>query len=265
MDNGREPDRNELGPLEFFVFAELRKPQSCGRARGAILCSLAGQLSIASASGCARTARRVSSSVPSRPSDAKPKDWRVHMDSFTLLADPSEPKRLRTDDRHFEVRVRVYDESGPEAGTYLQLQTSMDGFGFFHVLVDSDGGVYAMTRGETDEEARVRLLEHLDHEQRFRFQARGYDLLAEESNGQRVSVLRSDDGRLAVRAKAYLPGDDEEESFVRLRASVRDFGDIHMVVSDWGRIVATVSGRSDSDADNRLRGELRRKGIELDN
>lgn len=51
---------------------------------------------------------------------------------------------------------------------------------------------------------------------------------------------------------------------LRLRLPLKDFGAIQIVVSNWRRVLALISGKTDSDAYGRIRGELARKGIELE-
>jgi hypothetical protein len=189
------------------------------------------------------------------------------MDALTLLADQSTPQPrtdlLRTDDGRFSVLVRVYDEPEP-MGTFLQLRPHLEGFGSFHLFIDSDGGLYATATGDDDEQASERLHGRLKDELKYELTTPGYDLQATSSNGKRGAVLQSADGGLALRAKAYLPGDDDEEVLLRLRLSVKEFGAIQIVVSNWGRVLALISGKTDGDAYGRIRGELARKGIELE-
>jgi hypothetical protein len=51
---------------------------------------------------------------------------------------------------------------------------------------------------------------------------------------------------------------------MRLRLFVEGYGSIQLVISNWGGVLALTSGRTDTDAYTRIRGELARKGIELE-
>jgi hypothetical protein len=189
------------------------------------------------------------------------------MDSMTLLAEHSNShvrvRSLRTDDNRFSLLVRVHDE--PDETTYLHLRPFFHDLGFFHVFIDTDGGLYATAIAKTDTEATEKLHQRLKDENGIELTTEGYHLLAEHSNGKRRSVLHADDERLSARAKAYIPEDDEqEETLIRLRVFVDGYGSIQLVVSNWGRVLAVTSGRTDADAYTRIRGELARKGIELE-
>jgi hypothetical protein len=186
------------------------------------------------------------------------------MDSLTLLAVPTNSnvraRSLRTDDERFALAVQAHEE---QDATYLHLRAYLHDLGNFHLFIDGDGGLYATAIDASDQLAGERLRKRVEEEIGLEFTHPGSYLLAEHPDGKRRSVLQSG-GYLSVRAKAYVPEDDEEESLLRLRVFVNGYGHIQLVISSYGRVLALMSGRTDTDVYNRVRGELARKGIELE-
>jgi hypothetical protein len=177
-----------------------------------------------------------------------------------LLADGG---LLRTADGRFTVLARVHEEGEP-LGTFLEVGAYLRGFGHFHLLLDTDGGLYATALAEQEVEATGRLRRRLREENKIELTGDGRHLEAERQDAtRRPTVLHSGDGRVSLRARAYVD-DDDEESLLRLRLFVKEFGAIQVVISEWGRVLALITGRTDSDAYTRIRGELVRKGIELE-
>lgn len=187
------------------------------------------------------------------------------MDALTLLAEPTESnvraRTLRTDDDRFVFSVQVQEE--PE-GTYLHSHSYLHGLGYFHLFMDTEGGLYATAIAATDSAATEMVRKRIADEAGIELTHEGYWLLAEHPNGKRRSVLTGNQERLSARAKAYIPEDDEEELLLRLRLYASEYGHVHVVISSYGRILALMSGRTDADVYNRIRGELARKGIELE-
>jgi hypothetical protein len=187
------------------------------------------------------------------------------MDSLSLLAEASSgnvrARSLRTDDDAYALLVRVHDEPG---GTLLQLRAWLNEFGFFHVVVDDEGCLVTSAVAETDGKATELVRRRLRDEHGIELTTPGYHLLADHPNGsRRRAVLHTDDDRLSARAKVYFD-EDGDETLLRVRLFVDGFGAIQLVLSDRGRIKALLTGRTDSDAYDRVRGELARKGIELE-
>jgi len=187
------------------------------------------------------------------------------MDAVSLLAEPTSSnvraRSLRTDDERFSLSVRVHEGAD---GTYLHLRPYLHDLGYFHLFIDTDGGLYATAIAPTDQEATDMVRERIKQEVGIELTTEGYWLMAEHPNGKRRSVLHGNQERLSARAKAYIPEDDEEESLVRLRLYAAEFGHIQVVLSSYGRVLALMSGRTDADVYSRIRGELARKGIELE-
>jgi hypothetical protein len=131
----------------------------------------------------------------------------------------------------------------------------------FHVLLDRDAGLYTTALAATDEAA--------DELIRQRMSELGiepdYDQREMTADVPGVPRLEDEDGPrgLSARARAHIPLEDEEESLLRVRLFGRDFGHSELVLSYYGRVVQT-SGRTDKEAYSRVRGELSRKGIELE-
>jgi hypothetical protein len=189
----------------------------------------------------------------------------VPMDSQTLLAEASSShvrvRRLMTDDERYSLRVRVHDE--PD-GSLLHLRPHIDGLGFFHVVVDDEGGYLTSAIATTDKHAAELVYERLRDELDIELTTEGYSLLADHPNGnKRRSVLHTDDERLSARAKVYFD-EDEEEHLLRIRLFIDGFGAVQLMLTDRGRMLAFITGRTDSDAYDRIRGELARKGVELE-
>jgi len=190
------------------------------------------------------------------------------LDSLTLLALPSasdtprqRPRSLRTDDGRYVVLVRVFDQ--PE-GPLLQVRVYIDTLGFLHLALDGRGALLTTVIDARDGDATTILRKRLADEHGITLDDDGWHLLADHVNGdRRTSVLRSDDCRLSLRAKVHFD-EDGEEALVRLRLFIDGLGALQIVASDNGRVLASISGRTDSDAYERIRGELARKGIELD-
>jgi len=56
--------------------------------------------------------------------------------------------------------------------------------------------------------------------------------------------------------------DDDEDLYLHVRVSHR-IGYFHVVLNEDGSIVAVTTGDNDSDAWDRMRGELKRRGIDV--
>ena len=62
--------------------------------------------------------------------------------------------------------------------------------------------------------------------------------------------MRSDDGYFSAPARGHL--DEEDGAFVRLRFESPEVGFRHTVIDERGAIIATSSGKTDSDAWTRV-------------
>ena len=157
------------------------------------------------------------------------------------------------------MRVRVHDEP---RRLPLHLRPHIDGLGFFHVVVD-DGGYLTSAIATTDKQAAELVYERLREE---RHRAHYGGLLAPGGPPERHKrrlALRTDDERLSARAKVYFD-EDEEEHLLCIRLFIDGFGAVQLMLTDRGRMLAFITGRTDSDAYDRIRGELARKGVELE-
>jgi hypothetical protein len=186
------------------------------------------------------------------------------VDSLSLLAETSNtntrPRSLRTDDNQYVLLVRVHEE--PDE-TLLQVRAHLGGVGFFHVFLDEQANQLAQAIAKTDEKATQLVRQRLKDEHGITLTTDGYHLLADHPNGpKRRSVLKTDDERFSARAKVHFDEDDEE-TLLRVRLYIEGFGAAQLVLSDHFRIRANISGRTDADAFERVRGELARQGIEL--
>lgn len=186
------------------------------------------------------------------------------MDSYSLLAETSSsnvrPRSLRTNDNGYVLLVRVHEE--PEE-TLLQVRAHLLGVGFYHVVLSTDGDLLAQAIHKKDETATDLIRERLKTEHGVELTTPGYHLMADHPNGtKRRSQLKSDDECYSARAKVHFD-EDSEETLLRARLYIHGFGTVQLVFSDRRRIRAFVSGRTDSDAFERVRGELVRKSIEL--
>jgi hypothetical protein len=186
------------------------------------------------------------------------------MDSLTLLAETSNtnvrPRSLRTDDREFVLLVRVHEE--PDE-TLFQVRARLKDVGFFHVVLDEQANQLAQAIAWEDKNATKLIRQRLKDEHGIELTTDGYHLMAEHPNGsRRRAKLQSDDERFSARATVHFD-EDGEETLMRIRLYIDGFGATQLVLSDRCRIRANISGRTDSDAFERVRGELARQGIEL--
>ncbi len=85
-------------------------------------------------------------------------------------------------------------------------------------------------------------------------------LLADHVTSKRTSILKDPKGVWELRAK-LLGGEDEE--FVHLRLWYIERGYMHVVLRTDGTLVAMVTGGTDKDTWDRLRGELARHGVDV--
>jgi len=184
------------------------------------------------------------------------------VDAITLLAESATPSlHLQTEDGRFRLGVRVYDDY---QDTYVHVRAYLRDLGerpHFHLLLDRDAGVYATALAGNDEDASKRIRERMG-EAAIKPDGDERDMAA---GGPGVSQLEDEDGPwgLSVRARAHIPLDDEE-SLLRVRLFARDFGHTELVLASCGRIVSLTSGKTDKEAYSRTRGELSRRGIELE-
>jgi hypothetical protein len=88
-------------------------------------------------------------------------------------------------------------------------------------------------------------------------------LLADHvKNGRRTAVLQDDVGTWSLRAKVLLT--EDEKLYVQLRIWYSERGFMHAVVDEAGTFITSVTGGTDKDTWDRLRGELSRRDIEVD-
>lgn len=181
---------------------------------------------------------------------------------MSLLAEQSNThvrtRVLYTEDELYSVRARAYYE--PEL-TVLETSTKLGSLGYFISMVDSERNLLAFVCDYTEDGARK--LAHAELERKgIKLTTHFVGLMAEHSNGRRTSVLHTDDDELSIRAKVHYD-DDGEGALIRIRAYVAPEGYIHIVVDDRGRLAAFVTGGTDADAYERVKGELKRRGYDL--
>lgn len=194
------------------------------------------------------------------------------MNGLTLVAVLSEEGTgshfLATDDGQFSVSAslrRDIDEAEyVHLRAALQAPDAVEGFGFFHVVVDAEGALLQMAVGETDEDAASRVLERLCENDIDLKNRRSEELTAKTAAARSASVLGVDGARVTLRAKAYRNSDPLGESLLCLRLLLEPFGAVQIVISDCGRLLAIATGRRDREAYQRVRHELIRRGFALD-
>lgn len=175
---------------------------------------------------------------------------------------------LATDDGRFSAAGSLrYDAHGAR---YLHLRagfaapTAQEGFGFFHVVIDTEGALMQMAVGETDALATQRMLDRLRENDIDVDAGPAEALTAAASDVRRASMLSGADGLVSLRAKAYPSEEPDDESLLCLRLGLRPFGAVQLVISDTGRLLALATGRRDREAYQRVSHELVRKGFALE-
>lgn len=183
------------------------------------------------------------------------------MDSITFLADVTRPGGKRTallklDGAPQTVRSTVMHSSDGEPMLLLRVWLDKP-VGYVYLVVDMWGRVSAEATGPRDEDVYPLIRERLAAKGiQVEDESTEYSLLADHvQNGKRTSVLRSDDDSLRVRAKWMY---DENEELIHIRAEFTAFGFVHLVVDRSARLCVKATGKTDSDAWQRVEGELNR-------
>jgi hypothetical protein len=185
-------------------------------------------------------------------------------DSFALLADPvSRGKRtmvLKTSAADLSARADVM--ASDRELLLIRLWLGEDRR-YVYLVLDASGSIPIIVRGLTDELTYPKVRRDMA-EAGYRLRSRTDDctLRADYSQEDRgVSVLRDDAGGWSMRVKALLEG---ALTYVQVRVEHAQLRHCHLVVNEVGSLVAFVTGGNDADAWDRLRGELRRRGISVD-
>jgi hypothetical protein len=187
------------------------------------------------------------------------------MDSYALLADPTSDGRrtalLKAD--MADIQARATALAAEDDLLFIDLWLGKD-VEHFCVVFDSRWFLPAATADHDRRDAYAELRKQLDD--------LGYvlgdsdddrTLMADHvQNGRRTAVLQDDAGTWSLRAK--LLSTAEEELFVQLRLKHSERGFMHAVFTDAGTFVTSATGGTDKDAWDRLRGELGRRGIDVD-
>src|SRR4051794_6346460 len=175
------------------------------------------------------------------------------MDSQALLAVASDGKRpvvLKKDDESFSVRATALRAN---VGELLQLQAWLgDDVRYAYLVFDERAFNVASVYGLTNELTRPKVRRALaDRGVLLDDTAKEQPLRAEVvERGKRPSVLQEPTtGRWSLRAKVL---EDAEDAFVHMRVGLVEFGFIHVVVHHDGSLVALTTGRTDSDAWERM-------------
>jgi hypothetical protein len=184
-------------------------------------------------------------------------------DSFALLADPTTSGRrtavLKTDDEGYTARGSVMHSDGSQ----LLLVRAWLFDKYAYVALDDRASILATATGEIHERTYDRIRDELERK-RIPLGSRDdeYGLLADHVDGpRRTAVLKTDDEAWSMRVKLIDTGDD---TYMQVRIWSYELGYAHLVLHEDGAIVALVTGATDADTWNRLQGELRRRGVELD-
>lgn len=186
-------------------------------------------------------------------------------DAYALLADATTaPGRrtavLKTNDEGYTVRGWVMHSDGSQ----MLLIRAWLYDKYVYVVLDDRASILATASGEAHPSTYQRIREELERKRVPLGEPHDeYGLLADHVDGQRrTSVLKDDEGLWSVRVKFI--DTLEEDVYLQLRISVAELGFAHLVLDGDGAIVALVTGATDADAFGRLRGEMKRRGIELD-
>lgn len=185
------------------------------------------------------------------------------MDQVSLLAPSgaSAPKQLRTDNE--DVTVSFTELRGNDDERLLEAKVHFVGERYISVVYDEwlrEVCIVAapnimQTPALVKTDLRRRGIDGVQRGARFE---------PEPGNGhkRRAAVVHSEDGTFSARARAHY--DEEDGTFVRLRVETKDAGYRHTVIDARGTLIATASGKSDSDAWTRVRNELERQGYAMD-
>jgi hypothetical protein len=183
------------------------------------------------------------------------------MDSYTLLADATYDGRrtalLKLDGSEIQVRANALAADEDLVFIDLWLGGSIEHLG---LVFDSRWMLPASTQ---DHDRQVAL-----DDVRSQLDALGYPiragedrpLLADHVISKRTSVLKDDQSIWEMRAKVLA---DDDEQFVHLRLWYTERGYMHIVLRTDGTLVAMVTGGTDKDTWDRLRGELSRHGVDV--
>jgi hypothetical protein len=186
-------------------------------------------------------------------------------DSFALLANEVSHSRgsvvLGTDAVDISARADVI---ATDRGDLLLLRAWVgEARKYVYLVVDEQGFIVARVRGvgiawaydaAYKELARMRYtLPDRDENEELR---------AEPSHdGRRAAVLKDEASEWSLRVKAIRTW---KETCVHFRVEHAPLGFIHIVIHEDSRIVAVTTGGNDSDAWDRMRGELKRRRIDVD-
>jgi hypothetical protein len=185
----------------------------------------------------------------------------VRMDSYTLLADATDAGRrtavLKLDGSWIQVRANVLAADEDLLFVDLWLGGAVKHLG---LVFDSRWMLPASTQ---DHDRQVAL-----DDVRGQLEVLGYPLtlgenrplLADHVAGKRTSVLKDDDGVWELRAKLLV---EDDEQFVHLRLWYTERGYMHFVLRTDGTFVTEVTGGTDKDTWDRMRGELARHGVDV--
>ena len=186
-------------------------------------------------------------------------------DSFALLANEVSHSRgsvvLSTD--RVDVSARA-DIIATDHGDLLLLRAWLgETRKYVYLVIDEQGFIVARVRGVGVESA---------YEDAYKELARmGYTLPERKGNeelraagsedGRPVGALTDEAGEWTMRVKAIRTW---KETYVHFRVGYKPLGFIHIVVHEDSRIVAMTTGGNDSDTWGRMRGELKRRRIDVD-
>jgi hypothetical protein len=185
-------------------------------------------------------------------------------DAYALLADATtSPGRrtavLKTHDEGYTVRGWVMQSDGRQ---FLLIRAWLWDK-YVYVVVDDRASILATATGETHPSTYQRIREELARKRIPLGEAHDeYGLLADHVDGQRrTSVLKDDVDRWSIRVKFIDTLD--EDVYLQLRIWIAELGFAHLMLEGDGAIVALVTGATDADAWDRLRGEMKRRSVEL--
>ena len=187
-------------------------------------------------------------------------------DSQTLLAEPTSNGDRRTPvllSKDRQVQVRAHLESIDESPVLILRTYDEEAKAYTYVAIDEWAQLLDIQRSLLHSMTMEQLKKAL-HRRGLDLDPRPHErwLLADHGEGsRRTAVLSDDDSEVAVRAKQVT---DDEWALLHLRAYLPEVGWVHIGLDEDSSLAALATGQTDKDAFARFRGELERRGYELD-